>query len=105
MNKDVFIVRIFDQEYKVKLGEHDPGHITRLASHVDAKIREIHAHFPNMEFSKLLMLVCMNLADELFKTRDATIPESKRSEEETRAMLTGLKSIIDGLVSKDGPRT
>ncbi|MBL8995066.1 MAG: cell division protein ZapA [Spirochaetia bacterium] len=104
MSKDVFVVRIFDQEYKVKLGEHDPGHITRLAGHVDAKIREIHAHFPNMEFSKLLMLVCMNLADELFKAREAG-EAGGRTEEEARAMLLGLKALIDGAVSKDEPRT
>lgn len=61
-------VKILDQEYLV-VGEEDETYVQELAEYVDERMRQIKNAVPNLSLSKTAILVCLNLADELFKTQ------------------------------------
>lgn len=99
-------VRINGREYAVRLGPHDPNHIRRLAEHVEHRIEEIRRLTHLADTEKLLILVCLNLADEIFRTPppattaatgDAVASEPGDSEGEIDAfqVLSMLEQVID----------
>lgn len=76
-------IKILDQEYQV-VGEEDAAYIQQLADYVDSKMREVKNTVPNLSLSKTAILVCLNLADELFKTRQTYENLLKLIEEEKK---------------------
>jgi len=93
MSNEVISVKIFDQEYKIKLGNQDPEYIKKLANYVDKKINEFTESFPDIPFQKLIILVCLNISDEYFKARDKgeVTPEGK---EDFQKMLGSIKDLL-----------
>lgn len=69
MKPGILNVTINGQEFPVRLGPHDPDHIRRLAAHVDQRITEIRGLTHISDTQRLLILVCLNLADELFRAK------------------------------------
>ncbi|MGI6550211.1 MAG: cell division protein ZapA [Syntrophomonadales bacterium] len=62
-------VDIFDEEYVIK-GSEESEYIQALAEKVDQKMREVYRKCPHLGVSKLAILTCINLADELSKLQE-----------------------------------
>ena len=62
-------VEIFGQRYPIRSAL-DAEYVTRLASYVDSKIRAAGASAPSSDPQRLAVLAALNIADELFRTRE-----------------------------------
>ena len=62
-------VEIFGQRYPIRSAL-DADYVTRLASYVDAKIRAAGTSAPSGDPQRLAVLAALNIADELFRTRE-----------------------------------
>ena len=49
---------------------HDPEFVQELAGYIDQKLQALQRAAPSAPFEKLLMLVSMTVAEELFSTRE-----------------------------------
>jgi cell division protein ZapA len=50
----------------------EPEYVTRLAAYVDEKVRAVADVTPTGDAVRLAVLTALNIADELFRCRDAT---------------------------------
>ena len=62
-------VEIFGQRYPIRSAL-DAEYVTRLASYVDGKSRAAGASAPSGDPQRLAVLAALNIADELFRTRE-----------------------------------
>jgi cell division protein ZapA len=69
VDKNRIKIQIQGETFTVK-GSLDPAYASRLAGHVDKKLQQIREQQPNLNPVKMLMLACLNLADEVFKLQD-----------------------------------
>jgi cell division protein ZapA len=67
----VIPVEIHGQRYPIRSGL-DPAYVARLASYVDEKMRAAADSTPTGDSLRLAVLAALNIADELFRTRDMT---------------------------------
>lgn len=67
----VIPVDIHGQRYPIRSALH-PEYVSRLASYVDEKMRAAADSTPNGDSLRLAVLAALNIADELFRCRDAT---------------------------------
>lgn len=82
-------VTIFGSEYKIKGA--DPVYIQQVAAYVDAKMRELEGRLTTGTPTKIAILTSMNLADELFREREAL----KRLESELRERAQRMERTLD----------
>ena len=66
----VIPVEINGQRYPIR-SSLEPEYVTRLASYVDEKVRAAGESTPNGDALRLAVLAALNIADELFRCRDA----------------------------------
>jgi cell division protein ZapA len=66
----VISVDIQGQRYPIR-SELDPEYVNRLASYVDDKMRAASDLTPTGDTLRLAVLAALNIADELFRCRDA----------------------------------
>jgi cell division protein ZapA len=64
-------VEIHGQRYPIR-SSLDPEYVARLASYVDEKMRAAGESTPSSDSLRLAVLAALNIADELFRCRDAT---------------------------------
>ena len=81
-------VTILGQKYTVK-GDAPEDHIRKLASFVDAKLKEVYTAAPGITPLKAAILASLDIADELYKLREAQEKITRTIEERANA-LTGL---------------
>jgi len=81
-------VDILGQKYTIK-GDASEEYIKKLAAFVDLKLKEIHNSAPNIAPLKAAILASLNIADELYKIRDAH-EKATRDIEEKANVLSGL---------------
>ena len=94
MSEEILVIKILDQEYKIKLGQQDPEYLKSLAKFVNEKIKEFSQTFPDLTFEKLLVIVSINLADDIFKKKE----EPKRENEELfKRKLLSLKNLLEDI--------
>jgi cell division protein ZapA len=67
----VISVEIHGQKYPIR-STLDQEYVTRLAAYVDEKIRAAADSTPTGDSLRLAVLAALNVADELFRCRDAT---------------------------------
>jgi cell division protein ZapA len=67
----VIPVEIHGQRYPIR-SSLDPEYVARLASYVDEKMRAAGEATPSSDSLRLAVLAALNIADELFRCRDAT---------------------------------
>jgi cell division protein ZapA len=65
----VIPVEIHGQRYPIRSGL-DPSYVARLAVYVDEKMRAAADSTPNGDSLRLAVLAALNIADELFRSRD-----------------------------------
>jgi cell division protein ZapA len=63
-------IQIFGSGYTIR-GDEDLEYIQRVAAYVDQKMREINEKLPVASLAKVAVLASLNLADELFREREA----------------------------------
>jgi cell division protein ZapA len=66
----VVTVDIQGQRYPIR-SSLDPQYVARLALYVDEKIRAAADSTPTGDYLRLAVLAALNIADELFRCRDA----------------------------------
>jgi cell division protein ZapA len=67
----VIAVEIHGQRYPIRSAL-DPEYVGQLALYVDQKIRAAAETSPNGDSLRLAVLAALNIADELFRCRDAS---------------------------------
>jgi cell division protein ZapA len=70
-DSSVTSVEIAGQRYPIRSGL-DPDYVSRLAVYVDDKIRAASDSAPTGDSVRLAVLAALNIADELFRCRDAS---------------------------------
>ena len=63
-------VEIFDQPYNLR--GTDPDYIFKLAEFVDGKMRAVAEQTSTIDSLRLAVLAALNIADELFRCREAS---------------------------------
>ena len=81
-------VTILGQKYTVR-GDAQEDYIRKLASFVDAKLKEVYNTAPGITPLKAAILASLDIADELHKLREAQENITRNIEERANA-LTGL---------------
>lgn len=66
----VIPVEIHGQRYPIR-STLDPAYVARLATYVDEKVRAAADSTPTGDSLRLAVLAALNIADELFRCRDA----------------------------------
>jgi cell division protein ZapA len=67
----VVAVEIHGQQYPIRTGL-DPEYVTRIAAYVDERMRAVTEATPTGDLLRLVVLAALNIADELFRCRDAS---------------------------------
>ena len=70
MDEEVISVEIHGQRYPIR-SSLEPEYVARLAQYVDEKIIAAAASTPTSDVLRLAVLAALNVADELFRCRDA----------------------------------
>ena len=86
-------VQIFGTSYTIR-GEADQAYVQRVASYVDAKMREINEKLPVASVAKVAVLASLNLADELFRERE----ERRRLSESVTARADRLSGALESVL-------
>ena len=63
-------VEIFGQTYTVRAGT-DAGYVQKLAAYVDSQMAEVSRAAGAVDSVRIAVLAALNIADELFRCRDA----------------------------------
>jgi cell division protein ZapA len=69
--EQVVSVEISGQQYPIRTGL-DPEYVTRVAAYVDERMRAVGEVTPTGDQVRLAVLAALNIADELFRCRDAS---------------------------------
>ncbi len=70
----VVFVEIQGARYAIR-SDLDEQYIVRLAAYVDAKMQRATNEVPTGESMKVVILAALNIADELFRAREASPPD------------------------------
>jgi cell division protein ZapA len=62
-------VKIFGETFTIRANE-DPDYIVKIAEYVDKKMQEVTSKMTTPSPTKAAILGALNIADELFKTRE-----------------------------------
>ena len=83
-------VEIHGQRYPIRSAL-EPDYVARLASYVDEKMRAAADSTPTGDSLRLAVLAALNIADELFRCRDAT----RQRDGQLAARAGELERIVD----------
>ena len=100
------VVDIYDQIYQLR--GTDPGHIERLASVVDSKMRAVSAGGATVDSLRVAVLAALNIADELLALRtrcemlNATVEANRQqaSQNAVRARAGSLLGMLDAVLDE-----
>ena len=67
--QNITTVNIFGKEYPIS-SDQNPEYIRRLADFVDTKMSEIAAHAEAAPQSKVAVLACLNITDDLMREKE-----------------------------------
>lgn len=68
-DKSITIVKIFGRDYPIS-SDQNPEYIKRLAEFVDKKMNEMAEGGDPLSTSRVAVLACLNIADELMRTKN-----------------------------------
>lgn len=64
MNNQLVEIEIYGKTYKV-VSDKDPHVVQTLAKLVDSRLNDLASHMKDASFQSLLLLTCLNLAEEI----------------------------------------
>ena len=82
-------VEIFGKTYTLK-GETNFAYMEKIAGYVNQKMKELSVNSEIVDSSKIAILTALNIADELFKTKDELMNIIKSNEEKASDILSRL---------------
>jgi cell division protein ZapA len=100
MPEEVISVEIHGQRYPIR-STLEAEYVARLANYVDQKMRAASDATPTTDTMRLAVLTALNVADELFRCRDAT--RARTGEIAERA--GELERLLDRMLLAPEPRT
>ena len=86
-------IRILGDEYQVRGAA--PELVAEIAGFVDRKFRELQTARPSMDWKRLAVMVCMNIAEELYQERIRRAELVQSAWERTRVCRDILESSLD----------
>lgn len=89
----VIPITIQGQQYPIRTSL-EPEYVVRLAAFVDEKVRAASESTPSGDSLRLAVLAALNIADELFRCRDATDQRDGQLAERTKE----LERVLDRLL-------
>lgn len=89
----VISVEIHGQRYPIR-SSLDPDYVVRLATYVDQKMGVVATSTPGSDSLRMAVLAALNIADELFRMREAT--RAKDSQIAERA--SELEQLVDSVL-------
>jgi cell division protein ZapA len=89
----VIPITVQGQQYPIRTSL-DPEYVQRLAAFVDEKMSAAAEQTPTSDSIRLAVLAALNIADELFRCRDATDQRNGRLAERTEE----LERLLDRLL-------
>jgi cell division protein ZapA len=93
-------VEIYDQVYNLR--GTDPAHIEKLAALVDAKMRAVSATGATVDSLRVAVLAALNIADELFTTREhhAAFTAGMDQVSQSQNTLRSLSGLLDSVLEE-----
>jgi cell division protein ZapA len=86
-------VEIFGQTYAVRVGA-DPGYVEQLAAYVDGQMKEVARSTSTVDSLRVAVLAALNVADELFRARQASSSVDDELEDRARLLADELTSAL-----------
>jgi len=97
--KNVVQVEIFGHKYTIR-GEAEHDYIVDVAAYVDRRMREITERLPVASLSKVAVLACLNIADELFKERALRDAQQQSLGSRTARLNAVLDELLESSASR-----
>lgn len=85
-------VQVAGQRYTLKT-DHEDKFVRALAAHVDAKFRDVQKSTRSPDTQSVAILTALQLAEELFQTREAMASLRRQIREKARALLDYLAKV------------
>ena len=89
----VVAVEIAGQRYPIR-SSLDPDYVVRLATYVDEKMRAAADSSPSGDSMRLAVIAALNVADELFRCRDANRARNGELAERTQELERLLDRVL-----------
>jgi cell division protein ZapA len=86
-------ITILGQQYPIRTSL-DPEYVVRLAAFVDEKMRAVSESTTSGDSLRLAVLAALNIADELFRCRDATDQRDGQLAERTEELERLLDRVL-----------
>ena len=83
-------VTIYGTEYPIQ-GEADPEYIELVAAYLDGKMREVGRSLTVKSTTKVAVLAALNIADELFRARQAGGQLQQQTEERLASLAERIR--------------
>ena len=100
MEKRQLRIDVLGTSFVIQSDESDE-HLSRLSAYVKSKIEEVKSRYSFADPLTVAMLAALNIADEMFKTRDGRAPPG--SAEEIEGMAERLISRMDDALLEHTP--
>lgn len=86
MSSEPIEVTIFGKQYSV-LANKNADHIRKLALYVDNKMKEVAEMLPDVHSTGVAVLACLNIADELFSSKESMAKEIQSIDEVVSSLV------------------
>ena len=86
-------ITILGQQYPIRTSL-DPEYVVRLAAFVDERMRAVSESTPSGDSLRLAVLAALNIADELFRCRDAADQRDGQLAERTEELERMLDRLL-----------
>ena len=93
MKEKEVIINISGREYSIVSDQED--YIRRLELYVNAMAKNIGGDNPDLSYTKLLVLTCMYLADEVFKSKKTAAELLDSLDEDVRNLIARNERILE----------
>ena len=88
-------IRINDQDYKIACADGQEQHLASLASYLDSKIRELITRVGQVGESRLLVMACLLITDELLESKKANLEQKKEAKSDIQDSQSDGLSIVE----------
>ena len=94
-NENLIDVIIMNKTYTIRLGEQKKEYIQNITDVVNKKIEELKTAFPELPENKLLVLTCLNFADQITNIKNQKdFPQKNDYKEEIEQKLNRLLELF-----------
>ena len=88
-------IRINDQDYKIACDDGQEQHLASLANYLDAKIRELITGVGQVGESRLLVMACLLITDELLEIKKTNLESKKELKDNIQESQSDGLSLVE----------